>query len=197
MIEYQGLDLWNQVCDTDQTFTTKVNTRGGFTAIDATYQKRRATAMWGPYGTTWGLRNLRWGYVGAIEGLPSEMWLEATFYWPGGEFEISSDEGWARGQDTRKKLQTDALKKALSYLGFSADVYLGRFDDEKYVEHPTESSRETADKAIAAILAAEELELAERYLEVAKHRNLTKYHFGLVQDTFNKRRMELEHKQVF
>ena len=33
-----------------------------------------------------------------------------------------------------KKATTDALTKALSYLGFSADVFLGAFDDNRYVE---------------------------------------------------------------
>lgn len=41
---------------------------------------------------------------------------------------ISSDE------DHAKKSITDATSKCLSLLGFSADVYMGKFDDHKYVE---------------------------------------------------------------
>jgi hypothetical protein len=37
-------------------------------------------------------------------------------------------------KDAPKKATTDALTKALSQLGFNADVFLGRFDDNKYVE---------------------------------------------------------------
>ena len=33
-----------------------------------------------------------------------------------------------------KKSLTDAIKKALSMLGFSADVFLGMFDDVNYVQ---------------------------------------------------------------
>ena len=36
--------------------------------------------------------------------------------------------------DFAKKIETDALTKALSKLGFNADVFMGRFDDHKYVE---------------------------------------------------------------
>jgi hypothetical protein len=37
-------------------------------------------------------------------------------------------------EDAIKKSFTDALGKALSYLGFSADVYLGKHDDRAYVD---------------------------------------------------------------
>ena len=33
-----------------------------------------------------------------------------------------------------KKAMTDAMTKAFSHLGMSADVFLGKFDDSKYVE---------------------------------------------------------------
>ena len=35
--------------------------------------------------------------------------------------------------DCIKKVATDALTKGLSKLGFNADVFMGRFDDNKYV----------------------------------------------------------------
>ena len=36
--------------------------------------------------------------------------------------------------DCIKKVATDALTKGLSKLGFNADVFMGRFDDNKYVD---------------------------------------------------------------
>jgi hypothetical protein len=36
--------------------------------------------------------------------------------------------------DASKKATTDAITKLLSQLGFSADVFLGKYDDQKYVE---------------------------------------------------------------
>ena len=35
--------------------------------------------------------------------------------------------------DALKKAGTDALTKCLSYLGFNADIFMGKFDDNKYV----------------------------------------------------------------
>lgn len=35
--------------------------------------------------------------------------------------------------DFAKKLETDMITKALSRLGFNADVFMGKFDDNKYV----------------------------------------------------------------
>lgn len=36
--------------------------------------------------------------------------------------------------DCIKKVQTDAITKGLSRLGFNADVFMGRFDGNKYVD---------------------------------------------------------------
>ena len=37
-------------------------------------------------------------------------------------------------EDAYKKCVTDGITKCLSYLGFNADVFLGKFDDNKYVK---------------------------------------------------------------
>jgi len=36
--------------------------------------------------------------------------------------------------DFAKKMETDALTKVLSKMGFNADVFMGRYDDNKYVQ---------------------------------------------------------------
>ena len=41
-------ELWDSVEKTDPRFTKKVNQRGGFTAIGAQYQMRKATESFGP-----------------------------------------------------------------------------------------------------------------------------------------------------
>ncbi len=128
-----NMKLWNQVCETDPAITKKVDQRGGFTAICAQAQKKRATELWGPFGTVWGLRSLAYDYL--IEsGKVIEAWLCAEFFYPGGAFQISTDCAYRAGNDTRKKLRTDALTKALSDLGFNSDVFEGKFDDNKYVQ---------------------------------------------------------------
>ena len=128
------MELWNQVCKTDPETTRRVTQRGGFTAICAQSQLKRATELWGPFGGEWGTRDDYWSYLGTDDQMPWEITYEATFYYPGGAFCISSDQKYKAGDDCRKKVQTDALTKGLSRLGFNSDVFEGRFDDNKYVE---------------------------------------------------------------
>ena len=131
--------LWNAVCRTDPEHTKEVKTAKGkkmFTAVDAMARIRLATSLWGPYGTAWGVRALAWGmiYVPTESGdRPLEATLDAEFYYPGGAFPISVDHVYEAGIEIRKIMLTDLTTKALSKLGFSADVFLGLFDDDKYV----------------------------------------------------------------
>ena len=53
------MEIWNSNCTTNPVFTKYVKQRGGFTAIDAYYQIRQATELWGPYGASWGLKNIK------------------------------------------------------------------------------------------------------------------------------------------
>lgn len=194
-----NLALWNQVCNTEESTTKEVEYgKRRFTAIDASYQRKRATSMWGPYGTSWGLRDCRWGYVPS-EGEPRELWLEAMFFWLGGDpFHISSDIRWEAGKDCRKKLQTDVLTKALSYLGFNADVFEGRFDDNKYVASPkTDTGEETAAKAVQAITEATDVATVDKYEDAIKRRGLKSYHVNLVVEAANSRRSILQQEESF
>ena len=132
-----NLALWDKVCETDPKYTKEVKMRGGFTAIDAQYQLRCATAQWGPYGDRWGLHEFKW----TVTELPDSnvnLALDAIFFYPGlaysqASFPISVDMEFVSGNDCRKKLVTEARSKSLSCLGFNADIFLGRFDDSRYV----------------------------------------------------------------
>ena len=132
--ETDKMGLWNSVCETLPGNTTKVQQRGGFTAIDAQTQLKRATELWGPYGILWGLKNCRFQHIMDGGGKPIETTLEAIFFFPSdGCFEIATDMAYKPGNDTSKKLLTDARSKALSTLGFNSDVFEGKYDDNKYV----------------------------------------------------------------
>jgi len=137
------MELWNLVCVTDVSITKEVDEGGRkYHTIDAQHQIKKATEMWGPMGTAWGLKNLVWGEVGKLKTTfgkkaipivgPAEITLSAIFYSPEGEFEIGSDIYWRPDGDSRKKLRTDVLTKALSNLGFNSDVFEGKFDGNKY-----------------------------------------------------------------
>lgn len=133
MSDSENLKLWRRVEKTDPRHTKKVNSRGGFTAIDAQWQVFVATKLWGPMGSTWGVRDMEYGYV-TSDGVIAEAYVEGVFFYPGGTIELSSDMLFKAGNDSRKKLRTDIITKALSQLGFSADVFMGLFDDNKYVQ---------------------------------------------------------------
>lgn len=146
----ENMRLWDSVSETDPRRTKQVNQRGGFTAIDAQYQRRKATEVFGPYGLGWGVKNLNYGTVRAGDQI-LEIYLEAEFYanyTPEGgdawvaEFPISVCMAYKPGNDSRKKLLTDATTKALSMLGFNSDVFEGKFDDSKYVEELRQKNKE-------------------------------------------------------
>jgi hypothetical protein len=50
-------------------------------------------------------------------------------------------------EDGRKKSLTDAIVKAASHIGFAGDIFLGRWDDNKYVEERAQA--EAAGKRVA------------------------------------------------
>jgi len=108
------------------------STRGGYTTIIAQYQIEKCTKIWGPYGTRWGLRNLKWSWIQGKDVTPVYVQLECEFFWSeseldnGGSFEMST--GWAfdgKDSDVLKKVQTDAISKSLSKLGIDSDVFKG------------------------------------------------------------------------
>ncbi len=134
----ENMKLWDRVCTTDPAITKKVNQRGGFTAICAQAQLKRATELWGPYGLMWGIKGCKYDYL--FEGANSiEVKLQAIFFYPNGEFEIATDMAFKKGNDSCKKLLTDLRSKSLSLLGFNSDIFENKgplgFSDNKYVEN--------------------------------------------------------------
>ena len=146
-----NMKLWNSVCETDPAITKKVITKSGkpvFTAICAQAQLKKATELWGPYGSTWGVKEIMVYDRETGDGDAIEVTMGGTFYYPGGEFEISTDMAFKPGNDTNKKLLTDLTTKALSKLGFNSDVFEGKFDDNKYVDEMNEKFGNTEPKAV-------------------------------------------------
>lgn len=145
----KNLDLWESVQTTDPNHTKRIEFgKRKFTAIDAQYQIQRATEMFGPCGQGWGIRNSQYQLLIVDTTTPYYNLLQFTaqlwYVWDGkeGVLDIAADtelfedtrNGWKRAEDTHKKVRTDAVTKGLSWLGFNADVFLGRFDDNKYVQ---------------------------------------------------------------
>ena len=142
-----NMKLWNSVETTDPKFTKKVNQRGGFTAIGAQYQLRTATETFGPFGWGWGVKDERiekWEDVG-LAVYQATLWYNIDGYGTDDETygtipihsSIKYQNNGRVDDDFMKKVATDALTKGLSKLGFNADVFMGMFDDNKYVNKLT------------------------------------------------------------
>lgn len=137
-----SLELWNSVQTTDPKYTKSFSRAGGFsgTAINATYQIKRATEKWGPIGGKWGYKVLDSEFVPGHQGTVVHV-LRVEFRHPEGVFEAfgqttfcgTNKNGPYTDEEAPKKSLTDAITKALAMLGFSADVHLGMYDDNKYV----------------------------------------------------------------
>lgn len=172
-----NLELWNKVEKTNPKYTKKANVKGNnITAIAPQYQIKNVTEQFGSYGKTWGFKSLDFDYR-LVDTLGLVI-LHAVFYYPGGEFPIKNaqslfmDNAKTKVDDNfAKKLETDTLTKAISKLGFNADIFMGLFDDVKYLAEVTKEFAEKpapiklSEKAIAQILEKGKDE-CEKYLKL-------------------------------
>jgi len=147
MSNEDNLKLWDKVKVTDPKFLKNVKSGGrNYSAIDAYYQMETATKEFGSYGSTWGLKNIETSFL--TVGNDTLANLKATFFYPSGTFEIINSvkavyktngfkgkEGYMKAdEDWAKKIETNTISKALSKLGFNADVFMGKFEDNDYVQ---------------------------------------------------------------
>jgi hypothetical protein len=131
-----NMRIWRAVEKTNPAHTKHVNQRGGFTAVSAQYQILAATEQFGPIGEGWGYTTGDPIVIDTLITVPVTLWhgkRENTFG-PMLGCEEWKDKNGRLDSDAPKKAVTDGLTKLLSQLGFNADVFLGRFDDSKYVE---------------------------------------------------------------
>ena len=135
-----NLSLWRKVEKTNPDYTKKAKVGGmNITAIAPQYQIMMVTEQFGTYGEKWGFKNIVLSYD-LVEKYDMVV-FKGTFFFPNGEFEIiNSCKLYINNAKTMlddnfaKKIETDALTKAISKLGFNADIFLGKFDDVRYLE---------------------------------------------------------------
>lgn len=131
-----NLRIWSAVEKTDPAHTKQVNQRGGFTAISANYQIMAATKQFGPVGIGWGYIAGEPIFHDTLLFVPVTLWHSDrnNTFGPMLGCEEWKDKNGRVDSDASKKATTDAITKLLSHLGFNADVFLGKFDDQKYVD---------------------------------------------------------------
>jgi hypothetical protein len=142
-----NLSLWESVSVTDPKHTREVKVGARkFTAVDAYYQLKTATEVFGSFGDGYGLENID-HKLEKLEGTPVTLLItKAVFYYykettkktiplttstplvyvTGKGKTMTDDEAF-------KKNETDLITKALSRLGFNSDVFLGKYDDSRYI----------------------------------------------------------------
>tara|TARA_R110002050_G_C8830997_1_gene505229 strand:+ start:162 stop:743 length:582 start_codon:yes stop_codon:yes gene_type:complete len=138
-MENKNLELWNKVQKTNPNYTKKAKVGGmTITAIAPQYQIMMVTEQFGVYGKTWGFKNIQLDYS-LVEQYDMVV-FKGTFFFPEGQFEIvNSTKLYMNNAKTMlddnfaKKIETDTLTKAISKLGFNADIFLGKFDDVRYL----------------------------------------------------------------
>lgn len=138
--------IWDRVCTTDAAYTKEFKRAGGFkgTATNATWLAREATRVFGPCGIGWGFTVADEKYREGANGTVVHVVLLKLWYVLDGKrgeleqfgqttFVGKNQNGTYTDEEAPKKSITDAMSKCLSLLGFASDVYLGFWDDSKYV----------------------------------------------------------------
>ncbi|WP_434676557.1 hypothetical protein [Pseudomonas sp. D3-10] len=159
----KNMQIWNRVEKTDTRFTKDAKVGGQqITSLNGTAMIMKATEVFGPVGIGFGWKVTEERFDKGAEMFVGEGDKRASLgfelnhtvkilFWfkidgERGELEqygctpylYKSKFGTTTDGEAPKKSLTDAIKKSLSMLGFSADVFLGMFDDRDYVQQRQE-----------------------------------------------------------
>ena len=178
----KNLMLWNKVCKTPKEKTKQVSQGRKYTTVNPQYQIRCATEQFGSYGSTWGFKSIE----NETMQIEDEILLtiKAVFFYPSGEFPITNSNkllaiqkrGPFLDTDAYKKLETDTLTKALSRLGFNADIFEGLYDNVDYLKGLESDSdlKNTNEIYKASLPMATDIQY-KKTLEAVKKGDIKKY----------------------
>lgn len=155
----KNMAIWSRVEKTDTKYTKKADVNGQkITSLNGTAMIMEATRLFGPAGIGFGWKVLEERFDDGMEIFVGEADKRVSLGWTKnhtvrilfwfmlegqrGELEgygctnavYKSKYGMSTDGEAPKKSLTDAIKKCLSALGFSADVFLGLHDDVNYLE---------------------------------------------------------------
>jgi hypothetical protein len=146
-----NLDLWHAVEKTDPNHVKAITGKPySGTSPKPHWIVMKATETFGPCGIGWGFTIEERIEDGALiaPGFYNRMHIAKVKVWyiwgekrgevehiGGTEFSGQRANGKNfTDEDAAKKSVTDALVKALSMIGFAGDIFMGRYDDSKYVQ---------------------------------------------------------------
>jgi hypothetical protein len=204
-----NLDLWESVFTTDPTYTKQYKGDGGFqgTAVSAMYVVMRATETFGPIGIGWGYTILEESYIeggplkvkegeqparAVMHSLKIELWYmrdgekHCVTHYGNTPFVHTNKYGVQTDFEAPKKSLTDAMKKALSMIGFTADIHMGMHDDQNYVE------------IVSSQLALEKSDdkVDEEARQALEYREWLQENLRLIKTATNLNELRLLHKAV-
>lgn len=153
-----NLEIWNRFADIDPKFTKAITGRDyGGTSPNPQYVIMCLTEMFGPCGKGFGWSVLAEEFKEM--GGTFLHWCRIRFWWKDEDGEHSVEEygqtkaayvtskGTMRvDEDAPKKSLTDAIIKGASHIGIAANIFLGRWDDQKYVAEVNREFREEEQK---------------------------------------------------
>lgn len=181
MSDNTKMDLWKRVCETDPKHVKPITGKQyKGNSPKPYYIVQRLTEEFGPCGTGWGL-DIQKEYMHLMPDNETTLHVAIIDFWykrPDGEHGSIQQVGqtkasyktnsgsWMIDEDAPKKSVTDALVKCASYLGFAGDIFMGMWDDSKYVEEINSKFREEeqreAEKEMALSRASAEERLRKK-----------------------------------
>ena len=148
----ENIELWESVSETNPKYTKTFSRAGGFsgTSVNATYCIKKATEVFGAIGKAWGYvidkEQMLIGHSLGNETFTKVHCVQVSLWYmlDGKRYDVppqfgqttfvgSNKNGIFTDEEAPKKSITDAVTKGLSLLGFNADIFLGQYDDNKYV----------------------------------------------------------------
>lgn len=149
-----NLELWHKVEKTDPAHTKPITGKAyKGTSPKPYWLVQKATETFGPCGIGWGYEIVSEriergvGEFDSVHVARVRVWYE----WSGKRgvvehvgqtmFTGKNKNGPYTDEDAPKKSVTDALVKALSMIGFAGDIFMGRYDDSKYVAELNEEKK--------------------------------------------------------
>lgn len=167
----ENTKLWDILGRTDPKHTKAFTRGGGFkgTAIKPMWSYRRMTEEFGPCGIGWGVGEPVFQVVPGADGevlvyCTASVWYASpmrdinrvdvdrcTVYGVGGDKVINKFSSGLKSDDEAfKKAFTDAVTNALKLIGVGADVHMGMFDDNKYVNSMRDEFDDTPQKPVSS-----------------------------------------------
>lgn len=163
----ENLNLWAKHADIDPAYTKPITGKAyKGTSPNPQYVIRCLTDLFGPVGqgfgwdvvaedfTPLGGETLHWcrirfWHTDRANTFDSYGQTKASYTTSGGKFMVD--------EDAPKKSLTDAIIKAASHIGIGANIFLGRWDDQKYVAQVTKEYQEAKARPFNARAAADRI----------------------------------------